>query len=132
MSVFLYAAKQGTLFDVSIPSFLQDEQLLTLPEAAEKMGLVVTKVIRMVKDHHLLAVSDQGVKKIPARYLNDDGELIKFVPGVIALLADGGYQDAEILRYLFTEDESLPGRPIDALHGHLAREVMRRAQAMAF
>ena len=26
----------------------------------------------------------------------------------------------------------LPGRPVDALHGHGAREVIRRAQAMAF
>lgn len=54
------------------------------------------------------------------------------MPGVIALLSDGGYNDREILEYLFTPDDSLPGRPIDALHGHLAREVMRRAQAMAF
>ena len=33
---------------------------------------------------------------------------------------------------MFEEDESLPGRPAEALHGHRAREVIRRAQAMAF
>ena len=68
---------------------------------------------------------------MPARFLDEDGQLNRFVPGAIALLSDGGYSDAEILDYLFTEDDSLPGRPVDALHGHLAREVMRRAQAMA-
>ena len=74
------------------------------------------------------------MRRIPARFLGGDarhGEINRFVPGVIALLADGGWRDDEILDYLFTEDESLPGRPVDALHGHLAREVMRRAQALA-
>ena len=36
------------------------------------------------------------------------------------------------MRWLFTFDDSLPGMPIEALHGHGAREVVRRAQAMAF
>ena len=48
------------------------------------------------------------------------------------MLHDGGYEDEEILRWLFTEDESLPGAPVAALHGDLMREVIRRAQAMAF
>ena len=48
------------------------------------------------------------------------------------MLADGGYNDEEILAFLYTEDDTLPGRPIDALHGQKAREVIRRAQAMAF
>ena len=48
------------------------------------------------------------------------------------MLYDGGFTEEEILAYLFTPDDSLPGRPIDALHGHGAREVIRRAQAMAF
>lgn len=108
-----------------------DEPLLTVPEFAERMGVVVTKVMHQLRDHHLIAVTRDGVKCLPERFLADDGHLIKFVPGVIALLSDGGYSDEEIFRYLFTEDDSLPGRPVDALHGHLAREVMRRAQSMA-
>ena len=96
------------------------------------MGVVVTRVFQLLREHKMIAVTRDGVKYLPEAYFTDEGELNKFVPGVIALLADGGYSDEEILGFLFTEDESLPGRPVDALHGHLAREVMRRAQASAF
>ncbi|MBV7281669.1 MULTISPECIES: Rv2175c family DNA-binding protein [unclassified Corynebacterium] len=108
-----------------------DEPLLAIPDVAERMGVVVTKVHHLVRDHQLLVVQRDGVKYVPERFLNEDGSLNRFVPGVIALLSDGHYTDAEILEYLFSADDSLPGRPVDALHGHLAREVMRRAQAMA-
>lgn len=109
-----------------------DEPVLSVPEYAERLGVPVTRVFDALGDHKLIAVVDNGVKKIPEAFLSAKNTTNKFVPGVIALLADGGYSDAEILHYLFTEDDSLPGRPIDALHGHLAREVMRRAQASAF
>ena len=46
-------------------------------------------------------------------------------------LADGGWDDREILAWLFTPDDSLPGRPIDALRENRGREVKRRAQAEA-
>ncbi|MGZ7497019.1 Rv2175c family DNA-binding protein [Corynebacterium sp. ZY180755] len=109
-----------------------DEPLLTVPEYAERLGVPVTRVFDMIGEHKLIFVLDEKIKKIPEAFLSEKGSTNKFVPGVIALLSDGGYSDAEILRYLFTKDESLPGRPIDALHGHLAREVMRRAQASGF
>ena len=108
-----------------------DEPLLTLPEVADHLGVLVTRVHALLRERQLLEVRVDEVRKVPARLLNDDGGINKFVPGVIALLGDGGYADWEILQFLFTPDESLPGRPVDALHGHLAREVMRRAQAMA-
>lgn len=108
------------------------EELLPVPEYAERLGVPVTRVYDLIDDHKLLCVRDGNVKKIPAAFLSQKGTTNKFVPGVIALLSDGGYSDAEILEYLFREDDSLPGRPVDALHGHLAREVMRRAQAAAF
>ncbi|MDO5097897.1 MAG: Rv2175c family DNA-binding protein [Corynebacterium sp.] len=107
-------------------------KLLSVPDYAEQLGVPVTRVFDMIGEHKLICVSDNGSKRIPADFLSHKNTTNKFVPGVIALLADGGYNDAEILTFLFTEDPSLPGRPIDALHGHLAREVMRRAQAMAF
>lgn len=107
------------------------EKVVSLPDAAEKMGIVVTRVMDMLRNKQLAAVTVNGVRFIPERLFNENGELNKFVPGVLALLSDGGYSVEESLDYLFTEDESLPGRPVDALHGHLAREVMRRTQAMA-
>ncbi|WP_314028618.1 Rv2175c family DNA-binding protein [Corynebacterium argentoratense] len=109
-----------------------DEPVITVPDAAERMGVVVTRVMAHLGDRDMIAVRKDGVRYLPARYFNEDGQLNRFVPGVIKLLLDGSYTEEEILEFLFTEDDSLPGRPIDAMHGHLAREVMRRAQAMAF
>ncbi len=113
------------------PQILAEERLLTVPEVADLLGVIVTRVMDELNQHRLIAVTVDGVRQVPARFFTEDGETNRFVPGLIALLSDGGYSDEEILDFLFTEDESLPGRPVDALHGHLAREVMRRAQAMA-
>jgi hypothetical protein len=48
------------------------------------------------------------------------------------VLADAGYDDEAALRWLFREDESLPGTPITALREDRGTEVRRRAQALAF
>lgn len=112
-------------------SLLPDgEPLLDFPTIAERLDVPVTHVVNLVKSHQLLAVREGGVRKVPAAFFGEKG-VNRFIPGIITVLTDGGYNDEEILRYLFTEDDSLPGRPVDALHGHLAREVMRRAQGMA-
>ncbi|AZA08912.1 Rv2175c family DNA-binding protein [Corynebacterium pseudopelargi] len=108
-----------------------EEPLLSVPDYAERLGIPVTRVHDLIGEHKLIYVLKDGIKMIPEAFLSAKGTTNKFVPGCIALLADGGYSDEEIFRYLFEEDDSLPGRPIDALHGHLAREVMRRAQAAA-
>ena len=108
-----------------------DEELVLVPDVAENMSVPVTRVFDMLNQGQLIAISRNEKRAIPRVFFNDNWEVNKFVPGAIALLHDGGYTDEEIIRYLFTEDDSLPGRPVDALHGHLAREVMRRAQAMA-
>ncbi|ALF57813.1 Rv2175c family DNA-binding protein [Corynebacterium pseudotuberculosis] len=118
--------------NVSRSALPENESLLTVPDYAERVGLPVTRVFDLLGEHKLICVHDNGVRKIPEAFLSVKGTTNKFVPGVIALLSDGGFTDEEIFHYLFTEDESLPGRPVDALHGHLAREVMRRAQAAAF
>lgn len=50
----------------------------------------------------------------------------------MAVLRDAAYTDAQAIRWLFTEDESLPGRPIDALRRGQKTEVRRRAQALGW
>lgn len=125
------STNENTTQPESLPDYLAEERLLTVPDVAELLGVIVTRVMDDLSQHRLIAVQVEGVRRVPARFFTDKDEINKFVPGLIALLSDGGYSDEEILEFLFTEDESLPGRPVDALHGHLAREVMRRAQAMA-
>ncbi|WP_295625671.1 Rv2175c family DNA-binding protein [uncultured Corynebacterium sp.] len=108
-----------------------EEETLVVPDVADHLGVPVTRVHALLQEGKIVAVDRRGVPQVPALLLDDDG-VNKFAAGALAVLADGGFRPEEALTWLWTEDESLPGRPIDGLHGHLAREVIRRAQAMAF
>ncbi len=91
-----------------------------------------------------MAVRRGGIAVVPKVFLTESGQVVKALPGLLAVLRDGGYRDNEILRWLFTADPSLTvtrdgarepisdARPVDALAAHQAREVLRRAQAMAY
>lgn len=101
-------------------------------QAAAELGIVVSKVRQLIREHQLAAavpVPGEG-QQVPAE-LVQDGVIVKGVPGLLTVLTDGGYDDREILTWLFTPDDSLPGRPIDALRENRGSEVKRRAQAMA-
>ncbi|TQF73580.1 helix-turn-helix domain-containing protein [Rhodococcus spelaei] len=107
-------------------------ELWQLPDVAKLLGVAVTRVHQMLRDGELIAVRRSGVLGVPEAFFVEEGEVVRFLPGLLVVLRDGGYSDEDILRWLFTEDETLPGTPAAALHGDLAREVVRRAQAMAF
>ncbi|WP_433679555.1 Rv2175c family DNA-binding protein [Nocardia sp. CA-119907] len=106
--------------------------VIPLPEVADKLGLVVTRVHQMLRDHQLLAVRRDGVAGVPERFFDETGAIVKPLPGLITVMKDAKYTDEEILEWIFTDDDSLPGKPVDALHGPLAREVLRRAAAEPF
>lgn len=108
-----------------------DVETVNLPEVSERLGIPVTRVHDLLREGTLIAIRRGGVVVVPEVFFDDD-EVVRFLPGLVSVLRDGGYNDEEILKWLFTEDDSLPGTPADALHGHRAREVIRRAQAMAF
>lgn len=105
---------------------------LTLPDLAERLGVPVTRVRQMLRDGHLLAVrhAEGGPLQVPAAFVGPDGP-VKGLPGTVTLLRDAGFSDLEAVRWLFTPDDSLPGRPVDALAENRGREVKRRAQALA-
>jgi hypothetical protein len=104
---------------------------LTLPDVAEQLDLSIIKVHQMIKDGLLIAVRRDGVRKVPADLVAND-IVAKHLPGVLTLLHDAGFNDEEAMRWLTTEDDTLPGTPAAALGGDRAREVKRRAQAIAF
>ncbi|MEV6280526.1 Rv2175c family DNA-binding protein [Nocardia sp. NPDC051832] len=106
--------------------------LLPLPEVADKLGISVTRVHQMLRDHQLLALRRAGVAGVPEIFFDPHGGVTKHLPGLITVMKDAKYSDEEILEWIFTDDDSLPGKPIDALHGPLAREVIRRAAADPF
>ena len=120
------------------------EPVYDLPTVAELLRIPVTKVHQRLRDGQLVAVRRDGIPVVPRLFFTVDGEVTKPLPGLLAVLRDGGFTDNEIMRWLFTADPSLTisrdgvreatpnARPIDALHAHQAREVLRRAQAMAY
>lgn len=109
------------------------DQWLDWAGAAAVLGVSPSRVRQLIKEHQLAAVVPAAgqAPQVPAELLMD-GVIVKGVPGVLTVLHDGGYDDLEALTWLFTADESLPGRPIDALRENRGSEVKRRAQAMAF
>ncbi len=108
-------------------------QWLDWSEVSDLLGVSVSKVRQYIREHHLAAVvpTPGAGQQVPAALVMD-GEIVKGVPGVLTVLHDGGYDDRAALTWLFTDDETIPGRPIDALRENRGAEVKRRAQAMAF
>lgn len=107
---------------------------LTVPDIAERLGIPLSAVRRMIEDRELLAarVGERRVVKVPARFL--DEKALPHLKGTFTVLGDGGMRDEEILRWLFTRDPTLPveGSPIDALASGFKTEVRRRAMEQAF
>ena len=105
---------------------------LTLPEAAELLGVGVNRVRQLVTDRQLLAVrrGESNALMVPADFVQD-GRVLKGLPGVLTLLKDARYEDDEALRWLYTDDD-LPGSPAQALLENRGTEVKRRAQALGF
>lgn len=105
--------------------------VLPVSEVARLLAVPVSRVHQMVRDGHLLAVRRAGTVCIPEDFF-DGPAPVKGLSGTIVLLRDGGYTDADILRWIFDEDPSLGSTPIARLRAGSHREVKRRAQAMAF
>lgn len=121
-----------------------DEAVYDIPEVAQLLGVPVTRVHQQLRERHLVAIRRGGAVRVPKAFFDDAGHVVKSLTGLLIVLHDGGYTDTEIIRWLFTPDPSLTirrdgttaevvnARPVDALHSHQAREVVRRAQAMGY
>jgi Rv2175c C-terminal domain of unknown function len=108
---------------------------LTVPDIGERFGLRLSDVRQMIEDRQVLGVriGPRNVMSVPSRFFGEAGPLPE-LPGTFTVLRDGRMTDAQILRWLFTPDVSLPvqGAPIDALLAGHKTEVRRRAMEAAF
>ena len=106
---------------------------LTVPDVAERLGVPLSTVRRMIEDRELLAarIGERRVVAVPERFLEE--EVLRHLRGTFTVLADGGMRDEEILRWLFTPDPTLAGggHPVDALAAGFKTEVRRRAMESA-
>lgn len=115
-----------------MPEHMTDIEVIGLTDTAEALGVPVSRIHQHLRNGILLAVrQDDGTRGVPAAFVQD-ATIVKGLPGVITLLRDGGYADDEIVAWLFREDDSLPGTPIQALRENRGTEVKRRAQVAAF
>ncbi len=107
------------------------EAWLTLSDVARELGTSPNRVRQLVREHQLTAVRRAETRElsVPAEFLLD-GEIVKGLPGTLTLLFDHGLTEVEVVEWLFTADDSLPGRPIDALREDRGKEVRRRAQVI--
>jgi hypothetical protein len=106
---------------------------LTLPEAAAALHIDAGKVRQLIRDRRIIAFrrGEPARLEVPAAFFQD-GDVVKGLPGLLTLLADAAYDDDEALQWLFSDDASLPGTPIQALRENRGTEVKRRAQALGF
>lgn len=106
---------------------------LTLPDVAELLNIPVTRVHRLIEDGALVdvRVGQDAVRKIPAVFFVGS-QIAPHLEGTITLLKDQGLSHEEIVEWLCTPDESLPGAPIEHLRSGQRGEVRRRAQVLGF
>jgi excisionase family DNA binding protein len=105
-------------------------ETLTPAEVAQTLGVSPNRVRQLIRDGRLMAVPGTGNSRIPADFVQD-GAVLKHLPGLLTVLRDGGFSDEEAFDWLFRDDETLPGTPVEALRGDRHTEVTRRAQALA-
>lgn len=132
---------------------------LTLPDVAEALGLELGKVRRLVADRHLVGVKrgERSTFQVPAAFLvpaatdqqrdqqrgrqgdqpADEAaaapgthEVLATLRGTVLVLADSGFSDAEILRWLFEVEPSLGEAPVQALRAGRRAAVRRVAQTL--
>lgn len=106
-----------------------------LATVSKGLGVSQSKVLQLLRDRQLLAVRRGGDLHIPRLFFGEvDGRfsIAKHFTGLLVVLHDGGFTDDEILRWLFEPQDDLDGCPAELLHTDSAREMIRRAQSMAF
>jgi hypothetical protein len=106
---------------------------LTLPELADRLELPISRVRQLLRDGKLVAVprGDPPVQQVPTELVHD-GQLLKGLAGALTVLRDARYDDEQALRWLLTDDEAIPGRPVDAMAAGRDTAVKRRAMVLAF
>lgn len=104
-----------------------------MPDVAQLLDVSITKVHGLIDERALAAlrVGERRIRSVPAAFIQD-GHVVDSLKGTIVVLADAGYSDEELIVWLFTADESLRGRPVDALREGRKTEIRRRAQSLAW
>lgn len=114
----------------------EPQSLLTIDEAARRLGIEPRRIKQLVRDHQLFTVrDDQGKLAIPEEIVvqGENGwEPLFNLPGTLTLLADGGYSPEEAAAWLYTLQDELGETPMEALLGGRHHRVNRIAGTLGF
>lgn len=100
-----------------------------VPDIAEALGVIVTKVHQLLRDRVIIGVRRAGVLMIPAEFV-DGGEVVRGLNGTITVLTDAGFDDAEIIDWLFAPESG--STAMAELTAGRVKGVHRRAQVSGF
>lgn len=94
-------------------------ELLSLDDAARRLGIEPRRIKQLVRDRQLFTVRDaDGRPSIPAQIIvkGENGwEPLFSLPGTLTLLADGGFSPSEAVEWLYSDQEELGQTPMSAL-----------------
>ncbi len=109
--------------------------LLSIDEAARKLGVEPRKVKQMVRERQLFTVlGADGRPGIPEELLvkGEHGwEPVLNLPGTLTVLADGGFSNEEAVAWLYTPVAELGETPLQALLRGRHHRVNSVAQMLA-
>lgn len=112
---------------------LDQVEWLAVPDIMELTGASLADVKTWLQERHIIGAR-RGPNRavyVPALFLTEEGPVFP-LRGTVTVLADGGYRDDEIIRWLLTSDDTLQGgSAIASLRDGSKTEVRRRAQEMA-
>ena len=119
-----------------IKGMSEPQSLLTIDEAARRLGIEPRRIKQLVRDHILFTVRDElGKAAIPEAIIvrGENGwEPLFNLPGTLTLLADGGYSPEEAVAWLYTSHDELGETPMEALLGGRHHRVNRIAGTLGF
>jgi hypothetical protein len=106
---------------------------LNMGALAERLDELPSRIRDMVRERRLLFVDvgEPPVASVPVEFVHD-GHLIKGLSGALTVLTDAGYKPAEAVRWLLTDNDALPGRPVDLMAAGRHTAVKRLALTLAF
>ena len=115
---------------VGVSDVFSTREWLTLPEVAERLGISTGKVHRLIEERQLLALRIDRQPRVPADFLTG-AEPVAGLRGTLTLLFDAGLDEAEVMTWLLSDDESLGAAPVDALRQGRKTQVRHSVQLLA-
>jgi hypothetical protein len=110
--------------------FSSVSEWLTIPDTAERLGIPMGRVRRLIEDHHLISIRRDGVQYVPGDIISGN-EPLASLHGTIVVLLDAGFTIDESIEWLYTTNEILGATPMAALVSGKKAEIRRLAQALA-